>query len=405
MTKKYSSSIIAILYVMLLFVSFFEINTAIKDVIFALLFISFSAFYLHNRKKTPHSTVTKVRIKILKSVTVLMLLFLITSVITLISNNLSNLVPDNLITIGMILISLFTAFLCNDYFGPNNIKYICIAIIINYLITVIFFSINTLFGIPEQTYNFLGLQPIATLEIHELAFIAGAMLTYLLFSRKYKKMPFVTLAILAITILDFKRISLVAFVIIGLIALINKLFIKNLDTIVRITKIITYIVVFTYLALMTVFLDQTLVIISNLGINMSWRDHFYRMIYTARSPLSPVLGTGIRSTDYRMSIDSMWNFIGAIHSDILRLFLENGIVLFSLYMITYISYIPKLLKKICDSRAQLTYSFLTLFTLTCYMTDNLFTYYRFVFVFFSIVFALTNIKQKEIVDNVQKNVK
>lgn len=385
-----------ILYVFLLVISFFEIDTGIKDVIFALLFGLLLIFYLRTRKgkEPPSRESTHIRKKIVKVFIVIMAVFLFVSLVVLNSNGLIDLFPDNFITVGMILLSVFLSFLTNEQFGEKNIRYICVAVLINYVLVLIMYGANMIMGVDQSWGGFLGMKAITTLEIHELAFVAGILLIYLIGSGAYKEHMAITILIAFITIVDFKRVSFIAFAIIMLIQIVHRFILKDLRKTIRLTKILTYIIVFLYLALMTVFLDQTLTTINNIGINMSWRDHFYRMIYSNRSDYSPLLGTGIRSTDYRMSIDPRWNFIGAIHSDILRLFLENGIVLFTIYIVAFVSYFSNVLKKVVDKRLQLTYSFLILFTMVCYTTDNLFTYYRYIFVLFSLIFAITTIKTK-----------
>lgn len=383
--KNKLKMVLSFYYITVLAIVFLNVDNLFKNIAFIVFLVIFSSIYYSTKHKKLKGDIKKI---ILKIGTLLFLMMLGVSVLILFITNKGFLIPDNLITIGMILISMFVAYYTNEYFGKRNIKYIAAALAIGYGVNLIIYLFCDF--LDMEGLELFGLSIGHTIELHELAFIAGIVLIYLICSKDRNVL--LTIIISLIFLLDFKRIGLLGLlVVIGLI-LLDKYIIKNRNKVIIITKCATYLFVCIYLLVITVFPQQLFGVMNDFGINMSWRDQFYMFILSTKSQYAPFLGTGIRSTDYALSISPQWNIVSAIHSDILRLYIENGIIIFVIYLVTFISTISNRIRKHCGIDVQHVYNLLILFTFICYATDNLFTYYRFIFVLFALIFLLVSNK-------------
>lgn len=387
--KQRPNKLLPIIYVAIFALCLLTIPSVAKNLIFFILTAILILATIQQAKKHPKLTQKQqICLKILGVVTALLLLMLIISISILIATQKTLLLSSNFVTIGMEIISIGTALLANFCFKTKSFNYALYAIYINYGIVLLCFIIAQVFHLDTSS-GILQYIVKYDLETHELAFVAGVAFVYLL-ANKDRKDRVHLLLLSIILLLCFKRISLFALVIVAFFLFLQKKTQLSDKKILLLNKITNYLIVFGFLIFMLVFFDSTIHFLTkNLGINMNWRDQFYGYILSMPSPYAPLFGAGIRSTDYYLSLNPKIGFISAIHSDILRVYLENGLIFFSLYFILFITFISNLIKKATHSiRYELVYQMVLTYTFVCFTTDNLFTYYKFIFMLFVIIFDI-----------------
>ena len=144
----------------------------------------------------------------------------------------------------------------------------------------------------------------------------------------------------------------------------------------------------TYLLCFTVFLEPMTELLNSFGVNTMGRIDLYTYIQKL-SHISPFhFGYGVRYTEFLLNKDLYMRYFGAIHNDILRLYIENGLYLFTIILWMYFMKIPKLLKNKCNSTQIKQYLLVVLFFFLGCFTDNLTTYYRFILVVFAIIYNI-----------------
>lgn len=301
------------------------------------------------------------------------------------------------ITVGMFLISILLAYFSVKVFEKKIIKYTLMACLLNYSIVLIIFILNNgISGLLNFRYlndNFIDI----SLEVHEIAYIFALFLLYFIIYKKPEKK--ILYGILCLFLfLGMKRIIVGALLFIGIIYVFTKFLKLKKELIIKLNRIISISIVVIYLILSTVELDQFKVLFDKLGIDMMGRGALYEYFQDQCHFGITYFGKGIRSTDLLLSLSPRLKYYSAIHNDILRIYFELGFIMFFMYFINYIILNNKRIEKEINVKASLLYSYLTLFSIICYTTDNTFVYYRYLFIFYIIVFfsIYDNLKKEEL---------
>ena len=115
--------------------------------------------------------------------------------------------------------------------------------------------------------------------------------------------------------------------------------------------------------------------IAKIGINLSGRDYFYKVMadwYTFSPSFS---GIGKNMTFLLMQNEYSYFGIKAIHNDMLKIYMENGFVLFGLWLIFYYIILPLILKKNFGYKTMVLSVMLNICMFILYFSDNTDTYY------------------------------
>ena len=266
-------------------------------------------------------------------------------------------------------------------FGGNAIKYtaiaFCLSWIISFLTALIGSGVGVIFYAINQAYfdnnsTILGVSH-NLLEFHDLVLSLGLIIIFFIYTRKKihkKDLPYIFFAII-VGLLGIKRISIIALA----IAIPFLLIIKRLSD--KKASILKY---FMGLALMTMSFFYVISIFTGFlyqiagNINMMGRNYYYESI-KEYGELSPsYLGTGRNSAGKLLS-ENKGLKVNGVHSDILKMYIENGFALFTAWLIYYLFVLPICINKRFDKKTSGLYLSLITYTFILYLTDNVENYY------------------------------
>lgn len=382
-----------LIYVIILIFEFFctdyviALNNNIRNSVFIILMMMLIFGYLFNKNKYSKEEMQQA-FSMIKPFCVLYFVMMFYSIIVHLYYNNSSLIMSTIITCIMSIIALLTAMFGYLNFKEKNLKYVTIAVLVNYLITfLVFFYNNGLSGVLNFKYlnaNFID----HGLEAHEVMFSMGVILLYLLSSlkNKIKKQNF--LAILFLIVFSYFGLKRIIFIAICVCILLNfsQKFFDNKTRYINVIRRVGIIFIIVYLLSSSIFLDYTSNILNMIGINSMGRLRLYSYFQDIFSISPFYLGRGIRFTEFYLQNDSYLRYFGAIHNDILRLYIENGMCIFIYFIYVYFyKFIKRINNYRIDDKYTLQVLIIILFMFLCCATDNLTTYYRFIFVFFSLL--------------------
>ena len=260
--------------------------------------------------------------------------------------------------------------------GKGALKGVLIAAIINYFIYIITCIVQ--YG-PLALFQ-AGSDSKASrlLEVHEVTFVFGILIVYLLISdylksRSVKKRWVVLLAVFCL--LGFKRILLMA-MLIGIIAIS---------------------VIAIVLSLMWVFLCSSWDLLTGIsikfGIDLAGRNWIYSNFYPYYNFSISYLGAGVgyvQEMIYTMSTMVLNNHSIGLHNEYMRLFIELGLIPYITYFVLIWPVSIKILYNKVGYRVALMYFVLWIVNGICIATDNLLTYPNFMLAFWLILITIIN---------------
>ncbi len=243
-------------------------------------------------------------------------------------------------------------------FGDKTFKYGMISLIAAYL-TSLYIGIS------------LG-KPIRSLfELHDIAFATGFIILYFICAKDLCKsggLKYLGSSVL-IFFLAFKRIGIGAMVI-ALIAWVilkkNTLF-KNTNMI-RIAGVVAFFLCELYVYFILSGKLGDFLAIYNL--NMMGRDYYYAVFAQMADFMPSFIGWGRNAVSVILTQDYPWLKVGNVHSDLLRMYLECGFVLYAVWLWNYLILLPKRLGDIFGEKMELFTFICTCYIFIVYMTDN-----------------------------------
>lgn len=210
-----------------------------------------------------------------------------------------------------------------------------------------------------------------SLEFNDLAFSVGYIVIYMINVRKKwrLKVLFVDLIILIMILLAGKRIGIFALIIAVLWLKISSKFDKKMYKnimIISATLISTIALIFIAFTLSPQWMKQ----IDSLGINLSGRNYYYSVMSDHAHFGIDFIGLGRNACQYIISHEYQYFHIGNIHSDILRMYIECGMVLFIIWLGYYLYIEPFIILKSYGTKAACFLFSITIYTFIVYFTDN-----------------------------------
>lgn len=284
--------------------------------------------------------------------------------------------------------------ICSLYlFKEKTFKYISLGLIISWAFSIIFSTatkgfqifpqaiiqgyINPAYKIPGFRTNYF--------ELHDLVAAAGYIVAFYIFSqKKLDKRDFAFLSVVAlIMILGIKRISVVGLILATLFHLIIRWFPeKKQYTLCIIAGWLGFLFCYFYIYWLSVPGAFTKFVNEN-GINTMSRIYFYEAIMRHAEFSPSFLGVG-RHVVSRLLIEELPNFgITFVHSDILKMYVENGFIVFGLWLWYYLINVTRQYKNRFGFKEAVFYFGLTVYTFTLYLADN--TEVAFISQMFSII--------------------
>ena len=288
------------------------------------------------------------------------------------------------------------AIVAYNSFGRKALRGVLIAAILNYFVYVITCIIQygplALFQAGTDT------KASRLLEVHEVTFVFGILIVYLLISnffvKKTIKKRWITLLVI-FCLLGFKRILLVA-MLLGLI--IYFCLQKRKKSISILVMAVLVIVV----SLVWVFLCSSWDLLTGLsikfGIDLAGRNWIYSNFYPYYEFSLSYVGAGVgyvQEMIYSMTTMVLGGHSIGLHNEYMRLFIELGYVPYIIYFAIVWPISIKILQHKIGYKTALEYFVLWIVTAICIATDNLLTYPNFMMSFWLILIIVISETQED----------
>lgn len=266
----------------------------------------------------------------------------------------------------------------------------CISIVLGLLHDGGYFIKNCLFFRSTSAQG-------AYTELHEVAFVIGLYLIFLIFINKnkfIKKTRYMMALCVIFFIIAWKRIGIGAFLLVAVYLWIIQRKVKPLTPkLMKITEIVTIVVCFVYVAFSTS--DDLITIFRSHGIEMSGRNIIYSYFrkFCDFTPLFFGHGVGFvsRQFDYTTAAD-LHNMVSikALHNDFMKMYIDVGFIGFLVWCYFWLFYLPKKVKMFANVEAGFYALCLILFAFVTYTTDNTAGYYSFQMHLVMLIFVISH---------------
>jgi len=230
-------------------------------------------------------------------------------------------------------------------------------------------------------------------EHYSWTFLSAFFLVYYTFfvSDKELKYRWLYQAVsIAMFVLGFKRILVAAVIVVVIILLfVNHLKTKNGAVLLR--AILVMVGVGCVLMVWGLYDGWLFDLLASSGINMMGRTIYWRHVINLTYFDVAYLGNGVNWT-YQWLSDNLYYLggAGALHNDILKMYVEIGFVGFLIWLYLFLWSIPSFIQKKYGFRALKAYVVFTTMIFVIYATDNVDTYYgpQFLYVSFVVTQAM-----------------
>lgn len=269
--------------------------------------------------------------------------------------------------------------------GEKVYQYTCIALALSWLLSVgtsllvkgprIFtyaiiqgyFDANTSVGGLTKNY----------LELHDLVLGIGYVVIFYLFinSKLTKKQLALLTIVFVIMLLGMKRIAVLGIILAVLFCIVLKRFSENKQY--KICLIAGWMVfVFCYLFIYALadggfFYD----LVSIYGINTMGRTYYYQAIMSYAEFTPKFIGIGRNAVTRILTSELAYLRVAGVHSDVIKMYVENGFILFGLWLWYYLIHITKFYRREYGIKNAVLYFGIVTYMFTLYLTDNVEIYF------------------------------
>lgn len=291
-------------------------------------------------------------------------------------------------------------------FGKKTIKYSIIAMIISWLLSAIgsvlmkgiyifpYAIMQAYFGFTGSyhgiSYNYL--------ELHDLMLSLGLVLIYYIYTCKKltRRHFFMIITVIAFMMLGMKRISVLGIFVVCFFMFFNKSRKKN-KAIKSFRMVSIGIIIVSFLFLYLLFDNSLLILLmEKLNINLMGRNYYYNAIIDYGDFGINFLGLGRNAVAKLFQTDLSYLKVGGVHSDILKMYIENGFFMFLWWLSYYLIRVPKIYLNKFGFKSMSLYCYLIIYTFILYFTDNVENYliYQYMLIMIPICFSVENLRKR-----------
>lgn len=277
-------------------------------------------------------------------------------------------------------------------FGEKAFKYNFIALASSYMLSVLASTIFVgprifLYAVMDAYFDTRGILGLSVnyLELHDTVLAIGFVLIYFIFSNE--KLTKANLALIAVTlmimVLGMKRVSVLGAILAVIFHKVTKKLPENKQyKCCRCAGLIALLCCYIFV---WIFVEGTgfWEVIAELGINPRGRSYYWTALAGRCEFSLGFLGLGRNYTYKLFGGELSYMRVGAAHSDILKMYAENGFIFFAYWLWHYLLRMTKRYKKRFSMNSALIYFGITIYLFTLYLTDNVEIY--FACIIFSIV--------------------
>lgn len=369
---------IEILLIIGLALSYF-IYTAIINInyyfaIAILLVLIFLFVYLHSKK-----SIDKEKLKAYKIIVIPDVLIIIYSFIIIAFSDPSILEIKKFLARALLFITTsFGAVAMYDLYGKKSVKILFYAMLLNYGFYI--FTAFTQEGIHNIiVYIQTALKGDSTassvLEAHEITFSFGLLFLYYYLNKDTRDIK-KTIVCSIIFFTGFKRIGIIAVIIVMLLDVCLSKLTKsnNIKRIYTLGGIIFLIASFIWIYMVKV--DYFSVISERYNINFMGRIKLYSYVKNEYNISVAFLGKGLGHVNV---IGELLNLRTAIHSGVLEMYIDMGMIAYVMYTYNKIVLNSKRILKMKNYNKSNIYFLLMIYIFMLWFTDNVATYLNFIF--------------------------
>lgn len=269
-------------------------------------------------------------------------------------------------------------------FKNKAIVYNLIALILSWSLSV---TVSTIWKGPAifvhailQAYvnpldDFGGLT-LNYLELHDLVLAVGYIIVFYIFlNSKFTKKSFTYVAIMIIIMtLGMKRISLVGLALAIIVNLLIKRERENKQyRFCLLAGSVGFLLCYAWIYVFSS--SEIYALLSSHGINMMGRQYYYSTIlkYSEFSPTFIGIGRNVVTKILQGELSYMR--VEGVHSDIIKMYVEVGFIMFGLWLWYLLIHMTKEYKKVFGNKAAVVYFGVLIYTFSLYLTDNVETYF------------------------------
>lgn len=268
-------------------------------------------------------------------------------------------------------------------FKKDSLNIILWALIINFylcfFVNIFTYGISGIIDVFNAVINGnIGSDAGHAFEVHDNSFAMGFFFIFLILNPKYelKYKRFILFSLFVGIFFGQKRIEFLAIVIVLALWFLNSLFgvftSKLRYYILFLLMIIAYFFCFAYVKMSIS--GKLTDLLSNFNINMMGRNYFYDLISNYCTFSIRYVGMGKNSAGLILSTIYPGYGVSNLHNDILKMYFENGFIMFSILLGIYLFVIPIFSIKKYSYRAGIKNILIIIFLFICYSTDNIDAY-------------------------------
>lgn len=215
------------------------------------------------------------------------------------------------------------------------------------------------------------------LELHDVVLACGYPFIYFLYFKNYTEKPnkYIFIFLIIIMLLGMKRIAVLGLIMVILFYLVlNKLNVSQKVRFCKISGWVALILCYLFIYILSegsIFYD----ILDKLGINSMGRNYYYQAVlgYSTFSP--SFLGIGRNVVAKLLQTDLAYLKVGGVHSDIIKMYVENGFILFGLWLWYHLVFLFDKYEKKFGNKSAFLYFGLLIYSFALYTTDNIEIYF------------------------------
>lgn len=269
--------------------------------------------------------------------------------------------------------------------GTKAFEYTCIALIFSWFLSVVtsfilkgpaIFS-HAILQAYIDPYDNTGGLTINYLELHDFVLAIGYIVIAYVFTNSHltKKNLIFLFLIAVFMILGIKRISILGLILAIVFYLVLKRFSKRTQyKICIIAGWGAFLICYLYIYLLSdgnVFYDY----IAKYGINVMGRNYYYKAIMSYAKFSPAFIGIGRNVVTQLLNTSLSYLRVGGVHSDIIKMYVENGFIVFGFWLWYYLIYIFKFYNKKYGINSAVLYFGIVIYMFTLYLTDNIEIYF------------------------------
>ena len=262
-------------------------------------------------------------------------------------------------------------------FGASAFKITYIALMLSWVLS--FFCSITVGGVSVVMdaikQGYFGYSVRNYLELHDMVFGLGYVILFISFTKKKadRYSIFLTITSTLIILLGVKRIQIAALLLIFLINIVFKFISVKLQyKLSTLGCMVFFLGSYIFIYLMS---DESIVRSISEIVDMKGRNYYYTTILELSEFKITYPGIGRNVITRLLTTKYDYMHVGGVHSDIIKMYVENGFMLFGFWLWYYLVHIRHFFLKVYGYKAAIVYSIFAIYTFILYFTDNVEIYF------------------------------